>query len=226
MDRAGIVATPLASASRELGLMAAEKRRAHVFIVAGLVLVLGLAYWLFVREPSPVAAENDFVEFLERRDWSSLFDMAPPSQMQASGISKRQFVRWMTKLTETLPDSTFADATFEEYIPSLDGNPKGEHYIILTLPNAKDSTGKPLQQIVSALRDRAGWHVPLNEMPLRFAQLRAHSKKEGLSLLAEAMAESRIEKYVVTVRGPVLWRERLVAYLNGAGTESSIYTPK
>jgi hypothetical protein len=205
-----------------------HSRRPLVIGLAGGVIVAGVAGLLLglrtYNNPTRQARvqTSDFLSALERRDWRALYAQSPEKEFQANGFTLEQFESLMASATKGLAADALKDATLEE-IPAPRGvDREGDRQFLVTFPHLRRS-GTQAQHLSHAMRDASGWHISVEELPLRLCWHQPGTKEEAWVRVAKAMDTAGVDRYPLQFGHLVLTRQRLQGFLDGKLKIAQIY---
>jgi hypothetical protein len=196
---------------------ALRKRRASllVFVSIGALILIGFVAWLSCRSLTPYQVEARFLELLAERDWGGIFDICVEEQFTKSQITRQRFVTLMESASEGLPDAYFEGVTLERMGPKEDDYSRGIHVVFLTFRNGPLVEGAPVEHVLHVKRDREGWKIAINELPIRLVRMHGGDARERWRRLSLVMQNAGISEYWMDVDGPILRQSLIDDYLAG-----------
>jgi hypothetical protein len=198
--------------------------------IVWLAMALGAGFgtWTYFRwrASRPFDAEFRLAEAVARRDWKATYRISLQNQLAQRGVDEEEFSQLMEALTRGLPGSYFDGTRIERIDGTHDEYSRGMHMVFLVFPNAPTADGTRAEQLLHAYRDRSGWRVAINELPIRVSRFHLDTTLEQWSRFSAAMKSAKIESYWITFDGPVLSRSRIDDYLAGRIEQSEIYVKR
>jgi hypothetical protein len=189
----------------------------------GLLVVVVSSYFVLLFQESADKAEHDFIIALQRRDWGALYRQSPKG-VHAPSVSEAEFIRLMEFVSRGVTDRQLENVKLEHVASQHSNESRGEDHIFLTFPNTVNHEGKPVQHMTGAMRDREGWRIPVNWLPLRFAEMQAPTREEYWTVLGSALKASGIGELRSGVGATTISPERIDGFLAGRFRESEIYS--
>ncbi len=210
---------------QDSNLFGKGRRIWHWFGLAGVLLIAGVYTVYRMRAATPIPVEARFLSALEQQDWEGIYDMSVQEQFTRSGVTRSQFVELMECLSKGLPASYFKGASLERMGGKEDDYSRGYHAVFLTFVNGPSVEGRPVEQVMHAKRDRTGWKMAPNELPMRLARLHGGDASDRWGKMADCFEQVGIKEFWLTLDGPVMRTERIRSYLRGEIDVVGIYRP-
>lgn len=196
------------------------------WVITSLVIVGLTGGWFLYRKAmaaNPWPSERTFIDAVAHQDWGTVYDLSPTSELRGHGIERSAFVVLMNDLSTDLSKGYFKSSHRDIEVPVNDAT-HGQHYLLLSFPEAPPRDGKPPQQLIRAVRSQEGWWLPSQELPLVVARWHREPNGEHWRRLARAMRVAGISEYPLNTSGLVVYRERLDEYNAGRAEYMSIYS--